>query len=334
MTCKNCSLKIESWMKYCPHCGYSFSSKTNKSHWTLEEVYNSWKKIHFRRISEQTRKNLEYGWTKLEPLTHCRFTDLDVDDYQQILDYNATSYSKQQQIRKVISAVCGYGLRYRLIPFNFATFLILDAPVGAPRNIFQDREILLLANYASYETLQYSRDARIIMCLIYTGMRPNEFFNLKKKSVNIEGKYIIGGGKTAAGTNRLIPIPSAVFSFIEKWYTSAQSEDDFLLQTSTGGQINLCNWRKRNFYPLLSKLKINPPYKYGESPYKPTYVPYSCRHTFASLSARAKMDRDILSKIIGHTDHAFTQKVYIHQQISEYREEMQKLENLIDSFSL
>lgn len=49
-------------------------------------------------------------------------------------------------------------------------------------------------------------------------MRPNEFFNLKKKYINIKEKYIIGGGKTAAGTNRLIPIPSAVFPYILKWY--------------------------------------------------------------------------------------------------------------------
>ena len=334
MTCKNCLLNIEDWMKYCPHCGYSFCSKPDKIYWTLEQVYISWSKIHFRRVKQNTIESFKYAWSKLESLAYKRFSDLDVDDYQQILDENATSRSRQHQIVKLVSCLCNYGVRYRLIPFNFATFLILDAPVGAPRNIFQDKEILQLANYASYEALQYSKDAKIIMCLIYTGMRPNEFFSLKKQSVNIEGKYIIGGGKTVAGTNRLIPIPSAVFNFIKDWYTSAQSGDEFLIRTNMGSKINLSNWRKRNFYPLLSKLKINPPYKYGESPYKPTYVPYSCRHTFASLSARAKMDRDILSKIIGHTDHAFMQKVYIHQQISEYREEMQKLENLIDSFSL
>lgn len=46
------------------------------------------------------------------------------------------------------------------------------------------------------------------------------------------------------------------------------------------------------------------------------------------------MDKDVLCKIIGHTDPAFTQQVYIYQKIGEYREEMLKLENLIESFSL
>lgn len=334
MTCKNCLSQIEEWVKYCPHCGYSFLSKTNKKHWTLSEVYNSWKSIHFRRVSIQTRKNLEYGWSKLEPLAHYRFTDLDVDDYQKIIDSNGTSYGKQQQIRKVISALCSYGVKYRLLDFNLSTFLILDAPKGTPKNIFEDREILLISNYATFQNLQYSYDAKIVMCLILTGLRPNEFFSLRKHSVNIEGQYLIGGGKTAAGTNRMIPIPSAIFGFIKEWYSSAQSKNDYLVRTENGRKINLNNWRKRNFYPLLSKLKINPPYRYGEAPYIPVYVPYSCRHTFASLSARAKMDKDVLCKIIGHTDPAFTQQVYIHQKIGEYREEMLKLENLIESFSL
>ena len=333
MTCKNCSFQIENWMKYCPHCGYSLNSKSDKSFWTLEDVYIAWKKFHYRRIKQHTIKNFEYAWTKLSPLAHRRFTDLDVEDYQEIIDSNATSYSKQQQICKLISSLCNYGVRYRLLPFNLSSFLILDAPKGIPRNIFKDSEIKKIADYAQHSILNYSRDAKIIMVLIYTGMRPDEFFSLKKSSVNICNRYIIGGAKTAAGTNRLIPIPNAIFTYIKEWHSATVEDADFLVQTSNGTKINLNNWRKRNFYPFLSLLKINPPYRYGEAPYKPTYVPYSCRHTFASLSARAKMDRDILSKIIGHTDPAFTQKVYIHQQITEYREEMQKLENLIDSFS-
>ena len=240
----------------------------------------------------------------------------------------------QKQIKNLVSQLFNYGIRYELAKFNFANHLIIDAPKGPPKNIFSDEEILKISRYANTEGAPYVFDAQIVLCLIYTGMRPNEFFNLRKHSVNIEGQYLIGGGKTAAGTNRIIPIPSAIFGFIKNWYTAAQFENDYLLQTENTAKIDLNNWRKRNFYPLLSKLKINPPYRYGEAPYVPIYVPYSCRHTFASLSARAKMDKEVLCKIIGHTEHAFTQQVYIHQKIGEYREEMTKLEHLIDSFSL
>ena len=87
-------------------------------------------------VCRENQYLLEYGWSKLEPLAHYRFTDLDVDDYQKIIDSNGTSYGKQQQIRKVISALCSYGVKYRLLDFNLSTFLILDAPKGTPKNIF------------------------------------------------------------------------------------------------------------------------------------------------------------------------------------------------------
>lgn len=332
--CKNCQKTIEERINYCPYCGYSLLQTNNKQVWTLEEIYTAWKKRHFRKIGNESIRSIQYAWTKLEKLYNKRFADIDIDEYQEIIDENATSYSRQHQIRNLVSLLCGYGVKYQLIPFNFGHHLILDAPKGAPKNIFSDEEIRLIAQYAINDISLYSRDAQIILCLIYTGMRPNEFFDLKKKSINLSEHYIIGGGKTAAGTNRLIPIPKAVETYFLKWCSNLKTDDEFLIQTNSGKKIDLNNWRKQSFYPLLSLLKINPPYRYGESPYKPKYVPYSCRHTFASLSARAKMDKDILCKLIGHTDPAFTEKVYIHQRINEYREEMQKLENPVDSFSL
>lgn len=334
MNCENCAKELSEKINYCPYCGYDLQKGNNKNFWTLEQVYHHWKKRHFRTLSNASIRNIRYAWSKLESLHKKRFSSIDVDEYQEVIDRNATSYSRQHQIRNVISLLCNYGLRYQIIPFNFGHYLIVDAAKGTPKNIFSDEQILKIAHHADAEGAPYAYDAQIVLCLIYTGLRPNELFNLRKKSVNIVQQYIVGGGKTAAGTNRMIPIPRAISSYISKWYGVLSDENDYLLQTENAAKIDLDNWRKRNFYPLLSKLKINPPYRYGESPYKPIYVPYSCRHTFASLSARAKMDKDVLCKIIGHTDPAFTQQVYIHQKIGEYREEMLKLENLIESFSL
>lgn len=318
---------------FCPFCGYSFSSSQDKTFWTLEQIYDTWQKRHFRKVGEDSIRGIKYAWSKLQPLHGKRLSDIDIDDFQAIIDTNGTSFSRQHQIRNLVSLLCDYGVKYRIIPFNFGQHLILDAPKGPPKNIFSDDEIVKISRYARFSLATYSSAARITLCMIYTGLRPNEFFALTKKSINLREQYIIGGGKTAAGTNRLIPIPNAIFDYIKEWYDQAGSENSFLLQTASGTEIDLNNWRKRQFYPLLSHLKINAPYRYGESPYYAKYVPYSCRHTFASLSARAKMDRDILSKLIGHTDPSFTQKVYVHQKMPEYKQEMQKLENLIESFS-
>lgn len=85
------------------------------------------------------------------------------------------------------------------------------------------------------------------------------------------------------------------------------------------------------FYPLLDRLGImeNP---YDEKGNRVTegrlrYTPYTCRHTFASLSNRAGVKKDILQKAIGHVvGSKTTDIIYIHQQVEEYKVEFNKLD--------
>ena len=46
-------------------------------------------------------------------------------------------------------------------------------------------------------------------------------------------------------------------------------------------------------------------------------TPHCTRHTFASLMDSAGMNKNILARIIGHTDPKTTYKYYIHKQSKE-----------------
>lgn len=62
------------------------------------------------------------------------------------------------------------------------------------------------------------------------------------------------------------------------------------------------------------------------------YVPYSCRHTFASLAAKAKVDKEALQRAIGHQiGSSVTDDYYISQDahISAAQEEFEKMANEI-----
>lgn len=71
--------------------------------------------------------------------------------------------------------------------------------------------------------------------------------------MNIVQQYIVGGGKTAAGTNRMIPIPRAISSYISKWYGVLSDENDYLLQTENAAKIDLDNWRKKELLSVAVK---------------------------------------------------------------------------------
>ena len=65
------------------------------------------------------------------------------------------------------------------------------------------------------------------------------------------------------------------------------------------------NFRRRDYYPLLEKLKIE------------RKTPHATRHTYASWARRSGMATEILQKILGHADYSTTANIYVHTDISE-----------------
>ena len=57
-----------------------------------------------------------------------------------------------------------------------------------------------------------------ILFAIYSGFRPIEMTMIKTKDIYLDKGYIIGGTKTAAGKNRVVPIHSKIKKIVENRY--------------------------------------------------------------------------------------------------------------------
>lgn len=199
------------------------------------------------------------------------------------------------------------------------------------RPIFSLEQIKVLQTCGKNKTYKYWQDARILLCLIFTGLRPNELFALRLPNISITQKKIVGGGKTAAGTNRPIPILPAIYDFIAEWYLTSyflkpqDHENQYLLLNSSGGQKCMDNWRHRGFYPLMFDLGFIGPDVKNHLREVPHLSPYSARHTFATLAYCAGVNKEQLIKIFGHTNFELTSKVYIHEDFEILANEMAKI---------
>ena len=112
--------------------------------------------------------------------------------------------------------------------------------------------------------------AKLTLMLIYTGMRIGEMFSLPLSGYH--ETYVIGGEKTEAGRNRIIPIrPEGRAYFAE---IAARADGDLLISGYDGQKVAE-NFRKRDYYPMLEQLGIEK---------KP---PHATRHTFASWAVSA-----------------------------------------------
>ena len=156
----------------------------------------------------------------------------------------------------------------------------------------------------------------VVLSAMFTASGVNNIMAVERgldhyfEDLNLESGYIVGGEKTEAGRNRIIPIPpkiSEISGFIADWISKTETES--LLN------ISVAQLRK-NFYKVISDLGL----ENGEK-----LTPHSTRHTFASLSASAGMRAENLQKIIGHASYNTTAEVYIHQDFEKLKEEMSKL---------
>ena len=269
---------------------------SDKLNYTLEQAYNEWSKQHYTTISKSQQDVLRASWLYYEPLYKSKIKDLRTEHYQQAID-TAVSKNKSrstcEKIRQLCSGLCKYAMQYDIINKNYSQFLKLPKKVKKEKAIFTDNQIKLLFKKSDNDSI------KIILILIYSGMRINELLKLKKENVNIDEHYIIGGSKTEAGTDRLIPINDKIIDFLK--YFMKSSKSDYLMCNTKGNKKDVKHFRDDEFYPTLKELNIN------------GLTPHCTRHTFASLSSKAGMKPEVLQKILGHADYATTAEIYIHQ---------------------
>ena len=60
--------------------------------------------------------------------------------------------------------------------------------------------------------------AKAVLILIHTGVRINELLKLKPSDMHLNERYAIGGSKTDAGKERIIPISEKIYPLVEEIY--------------------------------------------------------------------------------------------------------------------
>lgn len=276
---------------------------------TFEEVYKTWSRIHFRDISSSSVEGYKNAWKHLEPCQKKKMRDIRTDDFQSIIDNlvkKGRSRSSCDKIRILSNKISQLAMERDIINKNYAQFIKLPKEAKKEKEIFSDAEIEIL--FKNKQNLT----AQIILVFIYTGMRIEELFSMETTNVYLRERYMIGGEKTEAGRDRIIPINEKIFPFIESWYNS---ENMYLLVNSKGGKKNARNFREREFYPFLKEIGI-----LSNEDKKPRLTPHSTRHTFSSKMVKAGARPELLQKIIGHANYETTIDTYTHFNEEDIKE--------------
>ena len=126
----------------------------------------------------------------------------------------------------------------------------------------------------------------------------------------MDDDYLVGGEKTAAGRDRVIPLHPDIAPYIRQWL--AGNETDYLLPSKTGVPRDHNNVRK-SFNSLMHKLGIT------------GVTPHTCRHTAATKMAASGLPPEVTKQILGHADIATTLNIYTHPDAANLVENLRRI---------
>lgn len=280
----------------------------NMSQCTFEEMYHKWFADTFDENSNRsTVKNYETAYKYCKPILQMKISDIRPIDMQAIIDNCRRGYQTTSRIKILMNKVLEWCVQKEYIKKNYAKNLKvhMDRP-ETTRTAFSREDINTFWSLADTNP-----NIRIVLMLIYSGVRIQELLNLRKEDVDIEKQYFkVRASKTSAGI-RIVPIADKVLPFWEDYMKESKCE--YVICTPEGEQMTYDNYRKRYWHPLMEKLNMH-------------YTIHETRHTCNSLLIMSDCNPTIRKKIMGHKSQMdIGEAVYGHIYVEELVKAINKI---------
>lgn len=274
---------------------------------TFSEVYEKWSDRRYAELSENRVKQFQSIYRSLSEFHEKPFADLRLVQLQAFFDRRTDIASASlTHYKMLLSQMYKYAMKHEIVEKNYASFIeIRKTTKKAAHETFTKEEIATLWEHAD------KREVQIILVLIYTGMRIMELLSLKQENVFVEERYMIGGSKTEAGKDRLIPINKRILPFVKSW---ADPDTEYLVRKQNKGKSEAYTYHGFRYSIWKPVLK-----QFGMS-----HSIHDTRHTFISLMDAAGANKTALKRIVGHKNTDITE-LYTHKNLEELIREIDKI---------
>lgn len=246
----------------------------------FNKLYEMWKSTHFLTIGKSKQQSYNTAYKRCSSLYFKNVDEIKLDDMQKVVDNCPGAYYPKQDIKVLLNNVLRYGVMNEYCKVNYAEYIKLPPLEKSKKTAFTDEEIKnIWAVYNKGNTF-----SGYILIMIYTGMRYGEISTIRKEDIHIAERYMMGGIKTDAGKDRQILISEKIAPIVERFYNIC---DKKLLEMSEEDFYN-------RFKAALNEAKTRP------------LTPHCCRHTFATLMAKAEVQPSIIKEAAGHANYSTT----------------------------
>ena len=274
---------------------------------TFSNVYGEtieYLKSRKRNYSDSTYKALNAAYNNLSSLHSYKFRNIDYQLLQEAISKNDTlSKSSLNNIRNLLKKMYTLALKQKYVTDDISKLCDYDYTTVSDEkhHPFTHDEINLIRNTSP------SPEKDMVLILLYTGIRAEEFLILENKNIHLDDQYFITGVKTDAGKSRIIPIHNDILPIIQKY---CNPKKHYFWDFNGSQRIyQTLRWR---FDRLMKQLNIN-------------HIPHDTRHTTATAMHNANLDIMYIKLILGHHINDITQRVYIHSNPKILVDEINKM---------
>lgn len=272
------------------------SAPTVSSSISFKGLYEEWLPTHEAKVTSATLACYKAAFKYYENLWYTRFTDIKTKALQEQIDACPRGVRTKENMKALGTLLYTYAVQNDLVDKNYASFIYIDRSVPQKRRGFftlEERKTL-------WKNVGAVPNTEFVLCLMYTGLRPNEF--LKLKITDYYGDYIVGGSKTEKGMNRVVTLSPKIQPFVSAF---AERNEEYLFSFS-GKKMSIDKFREI-YYEVLSACGLE------------KKEPYCCRHTFASMMSETSGTDAAKTELMGHTNIKMT-NYYTHTELANLKQ--------------
>ena len=265
---------------------YDLSGKTA----TIADMWEIFKERRFGEISASGVQIYKAAYKHIQPIWDSPVKNLKTYTMQKLVDGIDRGWQTKSHVQSLLHQIFEMAIELDVVDKNYAAFIKLgNKPKSVIHKAFTAEEIQRL-----FESVFAEELADTVLIMIYTGMRPSELLSVKTEDIHLSEKYIVGGSKTEAGRNRVIPLSDKIMPLVLRRYDESNK---FFIDLSY-------RQYKKKFDELMERLGMD-------------HLPHDCRHTFASMANTAGMNPTVVKLIMGHASKDLTERVYTHKAVDE-----------------
>jgi integrase len=265
---------------------------------TFADMYTKWKESREDELTKDNSYAYDGAFKNSAMLHDYKFVEIRSEHLKKCMKACEKSHATKSKMKQLWNQMYQYALENDLKVTNYSQFVKVKSEAPKNKNIFTREELDALWKEDTEIT-----DIAII--LLYTGMRIGELLAIEIENINLEERYMVGGLKTEAGIDRVIPIHERIVPVIEKYM---QNRIQYLFEFNNEQlkyQTVLIRWRKW----------------FGK-----THKMHDTRKTFISWMHEKDVPIEIIRVIVGHAGQGVTEQRYLATSV----EKLVKTVNVLD----